>query len=874
MLNKILTNGLEVFIHEDHRSPIFSFVVLYKVGSMDESPGKTGISHLLEHMIFKGSETVDGTELNYHVRRHGGYLNAMTSEDKTCYFMTMPVSEREYPIKIWGDLMSNATVKPEEFLSERDVVVEERRLSSEDDPIGALFETLNATAFWAHPYRWPVIGWMSDIQSISQSDVYEYYKRFYLPENAVVVASGDIDSKEIFTMIDKHFGGHPKNRNLIERTITKEPEQVGLRRSTIHKTAELPVVMMGFHAPNITDEKVYPLLIAEKIISSGESSRIYRNIIHEKRLATMAGGFYDYLKRDPGLFIFYAQASPDKNIEELETALWSEVERMSEGDFNSDEIEKAKNILEAQFIYRRERNLMESLMRGEFHLVSNMDKYDAFVDKVRDVGHDEIKEVCKGIFSRDNATVVDLVPVKSSGGSGKVVNDAANWKPGTFYYKADSQNESAQHLPDGLPYWKDAKKFELSNGIRVVAYQRDNLPIVQVGILTSAGAVFDPASKAGLARLTGKMIKAGTESRTGAEIAEEIERIGSSFDLSVSRQTLSIGMKCLSRFLKTGLDILSESLIYPTFLKKEVKRYKEMQSGDIKSIEDAVWSLAAREFVRNLYKDSSYGSPILGDLDTVDAIKRKDILKFHKKYYVGKNTIITIVGDFDMSSLEKDLETYFSKIPPGECTETPGFDSAKFDGVSLERYQKELSQSTIVVGGFLFPRNHEDYFPYLLLNLIFGGDPLASRLGETVREKHGLTYNIQSGFHPMRNTGYWNVMLQTKNENTQKAIDLIRGEITKLRDAEIPDDELSDAKSNFRGRSALDVESNRGLVTKLISVEYNDLGDEYLENFFKSIDAVTKEQVQEMARKYLDPEKFLLMLVGDEGETSVEGFGA
>ena len=869
MLKKTLDNGLEVFIYEDHRSPIFSFVLLYKVGSMDESPGKTGVSHLVEHMIFKGSENVDGTKLNYHVRRHGGYLNATTSEDKTCYFMTMPVSQREYPIRIWGDLMANATMKPDEFQSERDVVVEERILNSEDDPIGALFETLSATAFWAHPYRWPVIGWMSDIQSISHSDLYEYYKRFYSPDNAIIVGSGDIDSSEILSLIEKHFGCHSKNGTPIVRTITQEPHQTGLRRSTIHKTAELPVVMMGFHSPNITDDRVYPLLIAEKIISSGESSRIYRNIIHEKRLATMAGGFYDYLKRDPGLFIFYAQASPDKSIATLEAALWSEVERMREGDFDSKEIQKAKNILEARFIYRREQNLMESLKRGEFHLVSSMGKYDEFVDKIRDVTHDEIKDVCSKIFSRNNATVVDLVPVSSSGGSGNTVHNAKNWKPGTFYYKPHFHSASQQDLPDGLPFWRDADKFELTNGIRVVAYHRDNLPIVQVGILVQAGAFFDPLSKAGLATLTGNMIKAGTESRNGMEIADEIERIGSSFDLSVGRQTLSLGMKCLSRFLKTGLDILSESLIYPTFLDDEVIRYKEMQCGDIKSFEDDVWPLAAREFVRNLYKDSSYGSPISGDLETVDAIKRDDIVEFHKKYYTGKNTIITIVGDFERESLKKDLEFYFSKMPTGEYTEAPEFKNTNFDGIVMEKYQKDLSLSTIALGGFLFPRNHEDYFPYLLLNLIFGGDPLASRLGETIREKHGLTYNIQSGFNPMKKTGYWNVMLQTKNDSTQKAIDLIRGEIKKLRENEITDDELSDARSNFRGRSALEVESNRGLAMKLISVEYNDLGDFWLENFFKSIDAVTKEQIQKMARKYLDPERFLLMIVGDGGEMSV-----
>ena len=870
MLFKTLDNGLDVFIYEDHRAPIFSFVILYKVGSMDERPGITGISHILEHMVFKGSAKIDGTELNHMVKRHGGDLNAMTSEDMTLFFMAMPVSEREYPIMVWGDLMRNALMKPDEYRSERDVVIEERRLRAEDDPLGALFESLNATAFWAHPYRWPVVGWMSDIQNITHNQVTEYYKTYYRPDNALIVASGDIDADEIIGMIEKHFGVHPKGTETILRANTIEPEQIGMRRSTIHKPAELPVVMMGFHSPGIEDRSLYPLLVAEMILSSGESSRIYRNIIHEKRLATMAGGFFDYLKRAPGLFVFYAQASPDKDAETLENALWDEVERMRSGDFTSEEIEKAKNILEAQFVYRREKGFMESMARGQFHLVSNMDKYDSFVERIQKVNHDDIQSTCSHVFRKDNATISNLVPLHGSGSS-MTIGNTSNFK---MYkqcnYRFSPSMMSPSYLPDGLPFWKDADKFELSNGINVVAYHRGNLPIVQIGLIIQAGAVFDSPDKAGLARITGKLIKAGTESRNSSEIAEEIERVGSSFSVSIDRETMKISSKCLSRFLKTSLDVISECLIYPTFADEEIERYKEMQSGDIKSIEDDPWTLGSREFIRYFYNNSPYGYPLLGDLNTVDSISRDDVVQFHKKYYTGSNVIIVIVGDFDKTSLEKDLEFYFSKMPVGGKHNPPDYSHAGFQKPIIKRYQKELSQSTIAIGAPLFNRKDKRFFPWLVLNLIFGGDPLASRLGETIREKHGLTYNIQSGFHPLKKTGYWNVMTQTKNESTDKAVSLIRDEMRKLREISITDDELKDSKSNFRGRSALEIESNMGLAIKLLSVAYHVLGDDYLENFFRSVEEVTSRQIQEVAEKYLDPDRLLLMIVGDEKQTPVK----
>lgn len=863
LIFKKLKNGLDVFIYEDHRTPIFSFVILYGVGSMDECPGITGVSHILEHMTFKGSDKVNGTELNRFIRRHGGYMNAETHDDRTLYYMTLPISELEYPLETWSDLMTNAKIDEKEFKSERKVVIEERRLQTDDNPIGALFESLNATSYWAHPYRWPVIGWMSDLEQITRDQVYEYYRSYYRPDNAVVVMKGDFKEDHVLGLIEKYFGDIPKGDEQIKRANTIEPVQIGMRRSEIRKPAELPLVMMGFHAPGINDDNVFPLLVVEKILSSGESSRIFRNIILEKRLATGAGGVFSYVKRDPGLFIFYAQASPDKTSGELETALWEEVDKLTSENISLEELEKAKNIVEANFIYRMESNLSESIMRGEFHLVSRMEKYDSFVEKIRGVNQQSIVEVCQKTLTRDNSTIVQLIPEKTSG-AGVSVEIPQN--PSRYLkcnYFQDNFSESGK-LPDGLPFWKEAEKFQLPNSLQVIAYHRDDLPIVQMGMLIKAGACYDPPKKAGLASLCGNLLRAGTKSRSSADISEEIERLGSQFSISVQREFVAIGMQFLSRYYKTGFDVLSDCLIYPAFHDDEVARYKELQSGEIKSAEDDVWRLAPREFIRNLFQTPSYSNPLLGELETIDSFTRSDVLDFYKQYYKASNMMLAVVGDFDKATIKEDITRYFSEMDSLPTAQPPENEPKNIDSRVVVNYPRDSSQVSIVLGNYSFQRKSDDYYAFLLMNLILGGDSLTSRLGYTIREKNGFAYFVQSGFTPLTKTGYWQIMLQTKNENASRAIELIREEILMIRDTYVTDEELNDAKSNLRGRSALEIESNSGLLMKLLSIAYYDLGDDYMENLFKNIELATRDQIMGVAKRYLDPERYLVMIVGED----------
>ena len=863
MFYKALPNGLKVFIFENHKSPIFSFNIYYRVGSMDECPGITGASHLVEHLKFRGSDKFKGVDIDRFVKRHGGVLNGMTNEDSTTFFMALPALEIEYPILAEADLMTNASFTPDDFENERRIVMEERRLQIEDSPIGSLFEALKATAFWAHPYRWSVIGWMGDIANVSHSDILNYYHTNYRPDNAFIVICGDVQSEKTMELIQNHFGKIPSNKTPLPIGYSQEPMQKGMRRAIINKTAELPIVMMGFHACNLKNPNVYPLIVAEKILSSGDSSRIYRHMVHEKQIAVQAGGVFDFNTRDPGLFIFYAQASPDIDSKGLEEALWREVDTICNEKITIEELEKAKNIVEADFIFRREQVIGEAIWRGYFQIAGGMELYDSFVDRIREITIDDVHESCRGILSRNNATVVELIPSGNNSGKNQVeIPESVNYR--NFFFKQSKKSYSDEL--NGLPYWVDSEKFELSNGIRVILYHRDELPIIQIGMLVNAGPVYDPEGKDGLASLTANLLKSGSASRSSDEIAEEIDRVGGEFNIVQLRENAVLGMRFLSRHRKIAFDILSECLMFPLFLEEEVKRYKELQSGEIMSEEDDVWSVTSREFNRIVFKGSPYSHSTLGDLQSVDSLTQSDAREFHKTHFTGKNILLGIIGDFDKNEIRKELEFYFGKMPSGNRLTPPCFKPEALKKPYVTRYSKDLSQASIVLGGYLFPRKSDEYFPYLALDQIFGYGSLTSRIGEKVRAEKGLAYYVASDFINLSCTGYWRVLMQTKNDSVTEAVQLVRDEMRKLREEPVTDEELDDFRLSFKGRSMFDVESNRGLAQKLLTIAYYDLGDDYLSSFFHKINSVTKEQIIKMAKKYLDPDGIHILVVGDESK--------
>ncbi len=408
---KVLPNGLKVLLKEVHKAPVATFQIWYKVGSRNESLGKTGLSHMLEHMMFKGTKKYGPKTFSQTVQRNGGNDNAFTSHDYTAYFETFASDRIEISLDLESDRMQNLMIDPNEFLSERDVVKEERRMRYEDDPVNSMTEQMMSVAFSAHPYQWPVIGWMADISSFTRDDLYQHYRTYYEPNNATIVIVGDIDSQKLLARIEQYFGGIPRGPE-VRKVTAVEPKHPGERRVVVKRQAELPAVFAGYNVPTLKHPDSYALEVLQGVLSSGKSSRLYKSLVYEKQIALYAGGDYDNVSADPNLFYLYAGVMPGKTTEEVEKALYTEIDRFKAEPVTGEELQTAKNQIEASFIMGQDSNFNQAMLLGQFESVASWKLLEKYVDNIRAVSKEDVMRVAKEYFSEDNRTVGILVPLK------------------------------------------------------------------------------------------------------------------------------------------------------------------------------------------------------------------------------------------------------------------------------------------------------------------------------------------------------------------------------------------------------------------------------------------------------------------------------
>jgi zinc protease len=415
-----LTNGIKVLIIEDSKSPLATFQIWYKVGSKDEPYGKTGISHLLEHMMFKGTSKYSSKEFSNIIQKNGGVDNAFTTKDYTMYYQTLSSDRIHLSFELESDRMTNLLLDSKEVESERKVVMEERRMRYEDDPQNALYEDLIASAFKVHSYRWPVIGWMSDIASISKDDLYKHYKSFYCPTNAFIIISGDVNAESIMPAIKEKFQKIPpctSNSSDIKEKLTyqlpTEPEQKGQKRIYLKKEAQLPYITMAYHLPSFPHEDSYALEVLSIILAGGKSSRLYQNIVYEKRLALNVYAEYYGLYRYPFLFFFGGTASPLSSIEDLEKGIYTEIEKISKEPPSLKEVQKAKNQIEASFVFAQDSNFSKGLYTGLFELSGSWKLLEKYLEGIRKVTPENVKSVANKYLIDDKKTVGVLVPIKN-----------------------------------------------------------------------------------------------------------------------------------------------------------------------------------------------------------------------------------------------------------------------------------------------------------------------------------------------------------------------------------------------------------------------------------------------------------------------------
>jgi len=405
-----LANGLKVLLVESPKAPVVTVQIWYKVGSRNEIMGRAGLSHMLEHMMFKGTPKHPKGEFSRLIKKNGGNDNAFTGQDFTAYFENLAADKVELALELEADRLRGLVLDEKEFQLEREVVKEERRLRSEDDPQSYLAEALFAQAFQIHPYHWPIIGWFPDLNAMTRTDLKRHYDTYYVPNNAVLIVVGDVKAARLLPVIKRYFEPIPK-RPLPQQPIPTEPEQNGERRIVVKREAQLPFVMAGYKVPNFRSDDSYALTVLEAILSQGKSSRLYRSLVYEQKLALAVGAEYSPLQADPGLLSCFAVVAPDHTIEQVERALYAELEKLQQAPPSEQEMARAKNQVEAAHIFGQDSNFRQAMLLGQAETTgAGWRHVEQFVTKLRNVTAADVQRVARKYLIEDGRTVGILIP--------------------------------------------------------------------------------------------------------------------------------------------------------------------------------------------------------------------------------------------------------------------------------------------------------------------------------------------------------------------------------------------------------------------------------------------------------------------------------
>ena len=430
VFEKTLANGLKVIVKEDHRAPVVVQQVWYKAGSMDEVTGKTGVAHALEHMMFKGTKRVPAGEFSRLIAAAGGRENAFTSDDYTAYFQQLEKSKLPLAMKLESDRMQNLDLSEKEFSKEIRVVMEERRMRTDDDPHALLQEKMMSVFYEEHPYRHPVIGWMNDLEHLTVNDVRDWYRKWYAPNNATLVIAGDVDHDAVFALAKRYYGPIgmrtvPPHRNYIE------PPQVGIKRMVVKAPAELPLLVMGYHAPNVVDPlrdwQPYALEMLAGVLSGNDSARLNKDLVREQKIASDVSAGYDATSRGPAVFTLEATPSEGKAVADVEAALRREISNIVKDGVSKEELARVKAQVMAAEVYKLDSVFYQAMQIGQMESIGlGQQAIPLMLDKLEEVTAEQVKDVASMLLKDDNLTVAVLDPQPLSGKPRRQTGDSSH----------------------------------------------------------------------------------------------------------------------------------------------------------------------------------------------------------------------------------------------------------------------------------------------------------------------------------------------------------------------------------------------------------------------------------------------------------------
>jgi zinc protease len=828
-----LDNGLTIIVREDHSAPVVSAQAWSMAGSIHE--GKwlgAGMSHVLEHMLFKGTTTRPGSRIDQEVQEAGGYMNAYTSFDRTVFHIDVPNTGAKVAIDILCDIMQNATLPEDELAKEKQVILREMDMNV-DDPGRRAGRRLFETAYTKSPYRFTVIGYPDIFNELSPEDIVAYYREKYAPNNLFFVVAGDVKHDDVIGQIRAAFA-KAKARAQPPIVLPEEPQQTGPRDVIEEAPIELGYFFYAWHIPELRHPDVPVLDVLAVLLGSGRSSRLYQAVRERQGLVNSVDA-WTYSPGNPGLFGLSATVDADK-FAAAGDAMLAEVETMKSALVAPDELSKAvKQFISATLSSRKTMQGQAQDLGGSWLAASDLNFSERYLAAVKRVTPADLERVARQYLAPENRTLYALLPTGTTP-------------------KPVAEDETSQDQP--------VQKFALANGLRLLVKEDHRLPFVELRAVFQGGVLAETLANNGLTQLTGKMLLKGTTRRSAEDIAREIESVGGSIDSYGGNNSFGVNAEVLSADFATGLDLLADVLLHPAFPAPALEREREVQLAGIRAQKDHLLQSASLAMRRALFGEGGYGLDATGNEDSVHRIQTADLKAFHQRLIVPNNCVLAIYGDIKADEVRTAVEKAFAPWNPA-APPTLDFRLQTLDSIKRVTETRDKKQAVLVVGFVGTTIRDADRYPLELLQEACSD--LGSRLFMRIREKLGLAYYVGAQNVLGLTPGFFAFYAGTTPEKAGLVETELLNEAELLRAEGLAPEELKRAKAKIIGQRKIARQDLGGFAMTTALDELYGLGYAHTDTEDPLYEAVTLEQVKSAARKYLTPDALVIAVVRPEG---------
>jgi zinc protease len=883
-----LENGLQIIIHEDHSDPIVHVDVTYHVGSAREEPLRSGFAHFFEHMMFQGSDNVADEEHFKTVSEAGGTLNGTTNKDRTNYFETLPSNQLEKALWLEADRMGFLldAVTQEKFEVQRGTVKNERGQSYDNRPYGLVGEKVMQAQYpQDHPYHWPTIGYLEDLDAADVDDLKRFFLRWYGPNNAALTVAGDVDPSKVLELAKKYFGTIPRGAEVVdqevERAVLDEDRYI-----SYEDNIRFPLIQFSYPTvPNFHPDEA-PLDVLSDILGGSKNSLFYKNF--QKNQTAIQASVFHPCGELAGQFQLTVLPYPGKTLAEMEEKIRETLVEFEERGVNEDDLKRFKSTFESQMISGLETVSGKASQLASYQFMHGNPNYvGKDLQRYLDVTAEDIMRVYNQYIKDQKAVILSVVPKGQSQLKAREDN---------FVYERDTTLEANMAQYEGLSYTKptaeqdgfDRSKKPASgpspviqipeywtenfdNGLKVIGAKNDEIPKVYLRIGVKAGHRYEDPAKAGLANLFGSMLGETTQSYSVEELSGELEKLGSSIDVYAGSDEIVVNMSSLTKNVDATLALLEEVMMKAKLTEDDYNRLKTQQMESIANQVNEPTTLANNQFAKVLYGDNHIMSiPAIGTAETLEGVTLTDVQEYYENKFAPNISNLVIVGDISKEEILGKLD-FLRNWEKKDITfpEEPATPEAAATKIYLVD-KPGAAQSEIRMGYLALPYDATgEYYKSKMMNFTLGGN-FNSRINQSLREDHAWTYGAFTYFNGSEHVGPFTAQAGVKKEATDSSVVEFLSIMRDFSENGITEDDLSFTKSSVGQKDALKYEAGyqkTGFLNKILRF---GLDADFTDKQSEILQGLTVEEVNKLAAKHIDVDKMAIVVVGDK-ETIYEG---